>query len=78
MNIIIDDIRAQQRYRVTLCGIRYDVEVGRHGGPVEGFRKIGRDEEYDPDVSREEGEDEYDEYSESSSESSSWPCFSGS
>lgn len=65
MNSIIDEIKAQHKYRTTLFGSRYDVAVGRKGGPVEGFRRIGRDEEYEPEVSREEGEDEYDEYSES-------------
>lgn len=57
MNIIIDDNKAQQRYRIILLGTLY--EGCRHGGPVEGFRKIGRDEEYEPEVSRDDkvGED---------------------
>jgi hypothetical protein len=59
MNNIIEEIKAQHKYLTTLFGSRYDVAVGRKGGPVEGFRRIGRDEEYEPDVSREEGgEDE--------------------
>lgn len=66
MNRIIVVNNAQQRYRIILFGSRYALGGGRKGGPVDGFLKIGRDEEYDPEVSRDDGgEDEYVEYSES-------------
>jgi hypothetical protein len=61
MNITIVEIRAQQRYRTILLGSLYNVDTGRLV-PVEGFRRMGRDDEYDPEVSREEaGEDGYEE-----------------
>jgi hypothetical protein len=51
INITSVDISARQRYRIILFGNLY---AGERGGGRDFRRSMGRLEEYDPDVSREE------------------------
>lgn len=54
------DIRARHKYRTIRCGSLYI--VGLFAPVVDFLRSIGRLEEYEPEVSREEtGEEGYEE-----------------
>ena len=60
MKITMVDIRARHKYRTIRCGSLYI--VGLFAPVVDFLRSIGRLEEYEPEVSREEtGEEGYEE-----------------
>jgi hypothetical protein len=77
MNNTTVDINPKHMYLITLFGSLYADGSGLCDPAEDFLHSIGRCEEYDPDVSRDEGVEESSEvYSESSSESVSYLCFS--
>jgi hypothetical protein len=79
MNTIIVDINPKHIYLITLFGNLYADGKGLCDPADDFLRNIGRCEEYDADVSRDDAADESsEEYSESSSDSVSYLCFSTS
>jgi hypothetical protein len=79
MNIITVDINPKHKYLITLFGNLYADGSGLCDPADDFLLNIGRCEEYDPDVSRDDTvEESSEEYSESSSESVSYLCFSTS